>query len=81
MTTIFFPGEGQPYHERAASWVPPNCRHLISNITYINLKKEGALVSLRARTGNIEPFDTLEEVWCRSKECLQNGVNEKCSDK
>jgi hypothetical protein len=27
------------------------------------MKKEGVLVSLRAWTGDIDPYDVLEEVW------------------
>jgi hypothetical protein len=36
---------------------------LISDITYVKLKKERVLVSLKAWVGDIEPFDVLEEVW------------------
>jgi hypothetical protein len=36
---------------------------LISDITYFRMKKEGVLVSLRAWTGDIEPYDVLEETW------------------
>jgi hypothetical protein len=36
---------------------------LISDITYVKLKKERVLVSLKASVGDIEPFDVLEEVW------------------
>jgi hypothetical protein len=36
---------------------------LISDTTYFKLIKEGVLVSLKAWTGDIEPLDTLEEVW------------------
>jgi hypothetical protein len=36
---------------------------LISDITYFNMKKEGVLVSLKAWTGDIDPYDSLEEVW------------------
>jgi hypothetical protein len=45
---------------------PPH-RHitttLISDVTYFKLKKAGVLVSLRAWTGDIEPYDILEEIW------------------
>jgi hypothetical protein len=36
---------------------------LISDITYFNLRKEDVLVSLRAWNGDMDPFDTLDEVW------------------
>jgi hypothetical protein len=36
---------------------------LISDVTYFKMKKEGVLVSLKAWTCDIDPYDTLEEVW------------------
>jgi hypothetical protein len=36
---------------------------LISDITYVKMKKAGVLVSLKAWSGDIEPYDVLEEVW------------------
>jgi hypothetical protein len=36
---------------------------LISDITYFKMKKDGVLVSLKAWNGEIEPYDTLEEIW------------------
>jgi hypothetical protein len=36
---------------------------LISDTTYFKMKKVGVLVSLRACTGDIDPYDVLEEVW------------------
>jgi hypothetical protein len=36
---------------------------LIFDITYFKMRKDGVLVSSRAWTGDIEPFDILEEVW------------------
>jgi hypothetical protein len=48
---------------------------LISDITYVKLKKERVLVSLKAWAGDIEPFDVLEEVWVQIR-----GVPPKCSN-
>jgi hypothetical protein len=48
---------------------------LISDITYVKLKKERVLVSLKASVGDIEPFDVLEEVWVQIR-----GVPPKCSN-
>jgi hypothetical protein len=45
-----------PPHKQIAST-------LISDTTYFKMKKEGVLVSLKAWTGDIEPYDTLDEVW------------------
>jgi hypothetical protein len=42
-----------PPHKQIAST-------LISDITYFKMKKEAMLVSLRAWTGDIEPYDALE---------------------
>jgi hypothetical protein len=36
---------------------------LISDKTYFKMKKDGVLVSLKAWIGDIEPYDTLEEIW------------------
>jgi hypothetical protein len=36
---------------------------LISDTTYFKMKKEGVLASLGAWTSDIEPYDSLEEVW------------------
>jgi hypothetical protein len=36
---------------------------LISDITYFKMHKEGVLVSLSAWTGDIDPYDVLDEVW------------------
>jgi hypothetical protein len=36
---------------------------LISDITYFKMKKEGVLVSLKPWTGDIEPYDSMDEVW------------------
>jgi hypothetical protein len=47
-------------------WFPPQkviSETLISDITYFKLKKEGVLVSLKAWAGDIEPYESLEEVW------------------
>jgi hypothetical protein len=35
---------------------------LIFDITYFKMKKVGVLVSLKAWIGDIEPYDTLEEI-------------------
>jgi hypothetical protein len=40
---------------------------LISDATYFKLRKEGVLVSLRARAGDIEPYDTLDVIWVQIK--------------
>jgi hypothetical protein len=45
-----------PPHKQIAST-------LISDVTYFKLKKDGVLVSLRACTGDIEPYDIFEESW------------------
>jgi hypothetical protein len=36
---------------------------LILDITYFKMKKEGVLVSLKAWTGDVEPYEALEESW------------------
>jgi hypothetical protein len=36
---------------------------LISDTTYFKLKKEGVLVSLKAWSGDIEPYNSLDLVW------------------
>jgi hypothetical protein len=36
---------------------------LIFDVTYFMLKKKGVLVSLKAWAGDVEPYDSLEEVW------------------
>jgi hypothetical protein len=45
-----------PPHKKIANTV-------ISDTTYFKMKKEGVLVSLSVWNGNIEPYDSLEEVW------------------
>jgi hypothetical protein len=55
-----------PRHKQIAST-------LISDITYFKMKKEGVLVSLRAWIGDIEPYDSLEEVWVQ-----MSGIPPKC---
>jgi hypothetical protein len=46
--------------------LPPH-KHIVatlfSDVIYFKLKKDGVLVSLWAWTGDIEPYDTLEEIW------------------
>jgi hypothetical protein len=48
---------------------------LISDVTYFRLKKEGVLVSLRTWTRDVEPYDTLDEVWVQIR-----GIPPKWSD-
>jgi hypothetical protein len=36
---------------------------LISDTTYFKMRKEGVLVSLKSWTGDVEPYDCLDEVW------------------
>jgi hypothetical protein len=45
-----------PPHKQIAST-------LISDTTYFKMKKEGVLVSLKAWTRDIDPYDILDEVW------------------
>jgi hypothetical protein len=45
-----------PPHKQIAST-------LIFDTTYIKMKKEGVLVSLKAWTSDIDPYDTLDEIW------------------
>jgi hypothetical protein len=35
---------------------------LISDVAYFKLRKEGVLVSLRAWAGDVESYDSLEEI-------------------
>jgi hypothetical protein len=48
---------------------------LISDITYFKMKKEDVLVSLKAWTGDIEPYDSLDEVWVQ-----MSGIPSKWSN-
>jgi hypothetical protein len=45
-----------PPHKQIAST-------LISGTTYIKMKKEGVLVSLKVWISDIDPYDTLDEIW------------------
>jgi hypothetical protein len=54
-------GEGKylvrfPPHKKISKTV-------IYDTTYFKLRKDGVLVSLKAWTGDIGPYDVLEEVW------------------
>jgi hypothetical protein len=40
---------------------------LISNTTYFKMRKEGVLVSLKAWTWDVEPYDFMDEVWVPPK--------------
>jgi hypothetical protein len=58
-------------------WFPPHrqiATTLISDVTYFKLKMVGVMVSLRAWTGDIEPYDILEEIWVQIRASIQGGV-------
>jgi hypothetical protein len=47
---------------------------LISDTTYFKLKKEGLLVSLKVWASDIEPYESLEEVWIQIGGVPPSGV-------
>jgi hypothetical protein len=54
---------------------------LISDTTYFKMKKVGVLVSLKAWTGDIDPYDSLEELWVQFNGIPPSGATGKLSNK
>jgi hypothetical protein len=63
-----------PSHKQIAST-------LISDITYFRMKKEGVLISLKAWTGDFEPYEAFEETWIQIRGVPLSGATGRCSAK